>query len=111
MIKRRTIGLAVATAVLGGVGTYGATAALAATSASEPRPAATYSSDSGPGARAGHDREEMIRHCTEHLPASERAKARQHMEEMMSEGMMSGSMMGGSTEHGHHSEDGRNGMG
>ncbi|SDN41930.1 hypothetical protein [Streptomyces wuyuanensis] len=105
MIKRRTIGLTVATAVLGGVGIYGATAVFAAVPPTEYRPATTQSSDTGPGARAGQDRDEMIRHCTEHLPASEREKARQHMEETMSE-----RMSGGSTEHRHHDEDRHEGM-
>ncbi|MER7815209.1 hypothetical protein [Streptomyces sp. NPDC096153] len=44
------------------------------------------------------DREEMIRHCTDHLPADQRDKARQHMEEMMS-----GTTMGGrDSQDGHH---------
>lgn len=119
MIKRRTIGLAAATAVLGGLGAYGATAAFAATEPPAPKPTTTQS-ESGKG---GTD--EMIRHCTDHLPADERAKARQQMEKMMStmpsdmtsmmpkdmkgmKGMMSGaegamgSMMGGASHGEHH---------
>jgi hypothetical protein len=36
----------------------------------------------------------MIRHCTDHLPAGERAKARQQMQHMMSGGTAGDSMMG-----------------
>ncbi|UGY91279.1 hypothetical protein [Streptomyces gobiensis] len=111
MIKRRTIGVTVATALLGGLGAYGATAAFAASPSLAPQPTAT-STDS-PGGADGMDRDEMIRHCTDHLPADERAKARQQMEKMMSggmdkmmsggmNGMMSGSMTGGMSGDGHH---------
>ncbi len=110
MIKRRTIGLAAATVVLGGLGAYGATAFAA--SSPSPEPSSTHSSDSGRGTDSADDREAMIRHCTDQLPAADRAEARQHMEKMMSDGMMSdgmhsdsmmgGSMMGGASEDGHH---------
>ncbi|MGW9028077.1 hypothetical protein ACWGQ5_28750 [Streptomyces sp. NPDC055722] len=101
MIKRRTIGLAVATAVLGGVGAYGATA-FAADSSPSPTPSSTQSSGSGRRADNSGGREAMIRHCTNQLPAADRAKAKQEMEKMMSGGgMMSDSMMGGSSDGGH----------
>ncbi|WP_033309262.1 hypothetical protein RFN58_35700 [Streptomyces iakyrus] len=111
MIKRRTIGLAAATVVFGGLGTYGATA-FAADSPPSPKPSATQSSESGRHADSADGREAMIRHCTDQLPAEDRAKARQQMEKMMSDGMMSdgmnsdsmmgGSMLGGASEDGHH---------
>lgn len=85
MTKRRTIGLAAATALLGGLGTYGA-ATASATPSAEARPSTTQSSERDGRADAGS----MIRHCTDQLPAADRAEARQLMKNMMSEGMMSG---------------------
>lgn len=108
--KRKMIGLAAATAVLGGLGSYGAASAFAATSPPDPRTSTTQSSETG-GRVDGHgSQEEMIRHCTEQLPADDRAEARQQMERMMSGGMMSGSMMGDSMMGGA-SHDGHHGMG
>lgn len=95
MIKRRTLGLAAATAVLGGLGAYGSVTATAATPTTGPKPTTTQSS-------AGGDREAMIRHCTDQLPPGDQAKARQQMEQMMSDGMMSGSMTGSTSHGGHH---------
>ncbi|MEU2110809.1 hypothetical protein [Streptomyces sp. NPDC019507] len=98
MIRRRAIGVAVATTLLGGLGAYGATAALAASASGEPRPTPplTHTQPSGNG--HGMGMEELIRHCTDHLPADQRDKARQHMEEMMS-----GTTMGGrDSQEGHH---------
>ncbi|MCP3818817.1 hypothetical protein NLX86_12065 [Streptomyces sp. A3M-1-3] len=109
MIKRRTIGVAVATALLGGLGAYGATA-FASSSATDPRPSPSATASPG-GTHDGLDRDEMIRHCTDQLPAGERAKARQQMDKMMSadmdkmagmDKMMSGSMMSGASADGHH---------
>ncbi|MDT9692982.1 hypothetical protein Q5762_32610 [Streptomyces sp. P9(2023)] len=117
MINRRTIGVAAATALLGGLGAYGAATAFASPSATDPQPtpSATASTNS---THDGMDRDEMIRHCTDQLPAGERAKARQQMEKMMPadmdgmmsgsmtgggmDGMMSGSMTGGASTDGHH---------
>ena len=106
--------------MLGGLGAYGATAAFATTEPPTPKPSTTQS-DSGEGGT-----EAMIRHCTDQLPAGERAKARAQMEKMMStmpadmtsmmpkdmkgmEGMMSGadgmsmnSMPGGAPQDEHH---------
>ncbi|MET9835435.1 hypothetical protein ABZ078_40550 [Streptomyces sp. NPDC006385] len=106
MIKRRTIGLAAATVVLGGLGAYGATA-FAADSTPTPKPSSSQSSETGRHTDSDGDREAMIRHCTDQLPTDDRAEARQQMEKMMSDGMMSdsmtgGSMMGGASEDGHH---------
>lgn len=97
MIRRRTLGLAVATALLGGLGTYGATSAFAATPSPGPQPA--------PSAPSGgmSNRDAMIRHCSNQLPADERAKAGEQMQRMMTNSghtdgtsMMGGSMMGSS---------------
>ncbi|GHE39000.1 hypothetical protein ABZ508_14435 [Streptomyces lavendulocolor] len=106
MIKRRTIGLAAATVVLGGLGAYGATA-FAADPSPSPKPSSTQTAESGRHEDSTHDREAMIRHCTDQLPAADREKARQQMERMMSDGMMSSSMtgdsmMGGTSQDGHH---------
>ncbi|UQA91145.1 hypothetical protein [Streptomyces halobius] len=119
MIKRRAIGLAVATAVLGGLGAYGATAAFATTEPPAPKPT-TAQSDSGDRADSESAKEDMVRHCTDQLPAGERAKARAQMEKMMSadmtsmmpkdmKSMMSGadgmpinSMMGSASQDAHH---------
>ncbi|MEU2164101.1 hypothetical protein [Streptomyces sp. NPDC019208] len=95
MIRRRTIGVAVATTLLGGLGAYGATAASAS---GEPRPTPPVTHTQPSGNAHGMDMEEMIRHCTDHRPADQRDKARQHMEERMS-----GTTMGGrDSQDGHH---------
>ncbi|UQA91072.1 hypothetical protein [Streptomyces halobius] len=113
MIKRRTIGLAAATAIIGGLGAYGATGAFAATEPA-PKPITTQISDPDGRADSGGGKEAMIRHCTDQMPAGDRAAARQQMEKMMSDGMMSkdmkgmmpggamGSMMGGASQDGPH---------
>ncbi|MET9834009.1 hypothetical protein ABZ078_33005 [Streptomyces sp. NPDC006385] len=108
MIKLRTIGVAAATLVLGGIGAYGATA-FAADSPSRPKPSSTQSPESGRGADSDGDRKAMIRHCTDQLPKEDRAETRRQMEKMMSDGMESGSMMGGSMMGGA-SKDGHHGM-
>ncbi|MFF4756430.1 hypothetical protein ACWD5R_40460 [Streptomyces sp. NPDC002514] len=101
MIKRRTIGIAAATVVLGGIGAYGATA-FAADQSPSLSPSSIQSSGSVHSGGSAADRKAMIRHCTNQLPAADRAKAKQQMEEMMSgSGMMSGSMTGGPSDHGH----------
>ncbi|WP_327582263.1 hypothetical protein OHA25_40895 [Nonomuraea sp. NBC_00507] len=94
MIRRKVIGLAVAATFLGGASVYGAATASAATPAPAPTPSAT-STPTPNGNHDGMDRDAMIRHCTDHLPADQRDKARQQMEDMMS-----GSMMGGMSQHG-----------
>ncbi|MCY0955155.1 hypothetical protein [Streptomyces sp. H27-S2] len=94
MIKRRAVGLAAATVVLGGLGAYGAVTAFADSPAVSAPPATTTLS-----VTAG-DLDAMIRHCTDQLPAGERAEARQQMEQMMS-----GSMMSGSSRGAHHGMD------
>jgi hypothetical protein len=93
MIRRTMIGLAAAATLTGGLGAYGAASAFAATTAptppassSKPTPSASSTSPAG--------RDAMIRHCTDHLPAGERAKARQQMQRMMSG---DGTMMSGGT--------------
>ncbi|MET9834051.1 hypothetical protein ABZ078_33225 [Streptomyces sp. NPDC006385] len=108
MIKRRTIGLAAATAVLGGLGAYGATTAFATPSA-EPTPSPTQTSETG--RHADIDTDSMIRHCTDQLPAADRAEARQLMENMMSNGMMSGDMMPGTGDGGQPETDSPSGTG
>jgi hypothetical protein len=97
MIRRKVIGLAAAATLAGGLGTYGAASAFAASTASStpvssPKPTPSASSASPAG------RDAMIRHCTDHLPAGERAKARQQMQHMMSgdNTMMSGGTAGDS---------------
>lgn len=95
MIGRKMIGgLAVAASMAGGLGAYGAASAFAATTASStpassPKPTPSASPTS---------RDAMIRHCTDHMPAGERAKARQQMQHMMSgdSAMMSGGTTGSS---------------
>ncbi|AEW95101.1 hypothetical protein SCATT_27300 [Streptantibioticus cattleyicolor NRRL 8057 = DSM 46488] len=72
MIRRRTIGIAAATTLLAGLGTYGATAAFATTSGPGPQ----VTSPASPSAQNG--REGVIRHCTDQLPAGERATAPGH---------------------------------
>jgi hypothetical protein len=102
MIRNRMIGLAMAATLVGGLGVYGAGSAFAATTASGPKPTPSASSMSPA------DRDAMIRHCTDHLPAGERAKAREQMQRMMSgdNRTMSGhnaghgSMMGGTSHSG-----------
>lgn len=101
MIKRRSIGLVAATAVLGGLGAYGATSAFAAPSPAGPRPSGTQSAETTGGANSHGSQKEMIRHCTDQMPVADRAEARRQMEKMMSGGMMSDSMMGGSSKDGH----------
>ncbi|MGP3921057.1 hypothetical protein [Nonomuraea sp. 10N515B] len=94
MIRRKLIGLVVAATVLSGAGVYGAASAFAATPTPAPTPSATPTLPPGDN-HEGMDRDSMIRHCTEHLPADQRDEARQQMEDMMS-----GSMMGGMHRHG-----------
>lgn len=91
MIRRKVIGLVVAATVLGGASAYGAATAFAATPTPTPTATPTPTPSGGHG---GMDRDAMIRHCTDHLPAGQRDKARQQMEDMMS-GSMMGGMMGG----------------
>ncbi|MEU0042880.1 hypothetical protein [Streptomyces werraensis] len=99
MIKRRTLGVVAATALLGGLGAYGASAAFASSSDTTPSPAP--SSTSSPNTRGddSKDTDAMIRHCTEHLPADQRDKAEKQMREMMSDhdDMSEHSMMGDSS--------------
>ncbi|MFD3928317.1 hypothetical protein [Streptomyces sp. NPDC058614] len=94
MIKRRTVAVAVATTLLGGLGAYGATAAIASPSdtTSRPTPSATSSTN---GDSTGTDA--MIQHCLKRLPANERAAAEKEMREMMSDhgGTSDHSMMNG----------------
>ncbi|MGW3353192.1 hypothetical protein ACWDA3_58725 [Nonomuraea rubra] len=95
MIRQRVIGLVAAATVLGGAGTYGTAAAFAATPTPAPTPTATATPTPTPtpsGHHDGMDRDDMIRHCTDRLPADQRDKARQQMEDMMG-----GSMMGGTS--------------
>ncbi|GAA3137652.1 hypothetical protein JOF29_000104 [Kribbella aluminosa] len=80
--------MAVATTLLGGLGTYGA-AAFAAPPA-DPRPAPSATVSTAPGVDA------MIRHCTDQLPAGERGAAEKEMREMMTHHGAGNSMMGGS---------------
>lgn len=99
MIRRKIIGLTVAATILGGASAYGTATAFAATPTPAPTPTATPSATATPtptpsGSHDGMDRDAMIRHCTDHLPADQRDKARQQMEDMMS-GSMMGGMMGG----------------
>lgn len=89
MIRRRVAGLAISALMLGGIGVYGAGTAFAATPT--PSPSSTPSQGSG---HPDIDRDAMIRHCTDQLPADQRAKAREQMEKMMST-MDGDSMMGG----------------
>ncbi len=84
MMKHQKAGLAVAAAALVGLGASG-TAYAASSPDEDPNSA------------------EMIEHCTDQLPAGDRADMREQMERMMSEGtmpegmehMMSGGMMPG----------------
>src|SRR4051812_18747331 len=90
MIRYKIAGLAIAAIVTAGLGGASAFAATADSPASAPAPKPTPSA-------SPTDRDAMIRHCTDHLPAGDRAKARQQMQKMMSGDMMSGrggSMMG-----------------
>lgn len=86
--------MAAATALLGGLGTYGATTAVASPSdtALKPAPSATSSPSTG-----GKSTDDMIQHCLKYLPADERGAAQKRMHEMMSgHGAASGhSMMDG----------------
>ena len=94
MIKRSTLGVAMATALLAGLGGYGAAHAFAAAPPAEPAPV-TPNVDSRTQADSSYDRRAMVRHCTDLLPAEDRAAARRQMEQMMSEAMVSNSMMAG----------------
>jgi hypothetical protein len=88
MTKRRTISLAAATAILGGLSVYGATATFASGGAPTPStsPAISMMAGSGHHVHSNADKAAMIRRCTDQLPANERAKARQQMGTMMSSG-------------------------
>ena len=101
MSRRKTIGLAAASAMLAGLGAFGATAAYAASSSPSPQPAPSGSPTATRTATSSTDA--MIRHCTNQLPAGERANAREQMQKMMTTGdntatnpMTNNSMMGGS---------------
>ncbi|WP_331753188.1 hypothetical protein OG440_39550 (plasmid) [Streptomyces sp. NBC_00637] len=107
MIKRKTVGLAAAAALLGGLGAFGATTAFASSPSTDPKPTPTATT-STPATGDSADTNAMIRHCTKHLPAGERDKAEKQMRDMMADrdhesgdSMMGGtsgsSMMGGST--------------
>ncbi|MEU0108401.1 hypothetical protein ABZ313_23990 [Streptomyces sp. NPDC006251] len=121
MIKRRSIALAAATALLGGLGAYGAATAFAASPSPEPQPTVSPSASASPDPDGRMNKEQMIRHCTDQLPADERDEARRQMDKMMSgdmDEMMGGSMMGGGTDDmmsgsmmGGASEDDHHGMG
>lgn len=95
MFTRRTVALAVATVALAAAGAYGANTAFAATPTPTPTstsaptvtPAPTSTATPSPSREADHpgmDRDAMIKHCTDQLPAKEREAAREHMEDMMS---------------------------
>jgi hypothetical protein len=89
MIKRNMVGLAMAASLVAGLGAYGATSAFAATTDPTAKPAPSSGSPAA-------DRDAMIQHCTQHLPAGDRAKAREQMRRMMSGGH---SMMGDTGSH------------
>ncbi|MFL6056686.1 MAG: hypothetical protein ACJ72W_27875 [Actinoallomurus sp.] len=93
MIRHKMIGVAVAATIVGGFGAYEAASAFAETTAPATSPSAPTPSPSA--SSTGHDA--MIRHCTEHMPAGERAKARQEMQHMMSGGSMMGDASGASS--------------
>ncbi|EGX61028.1 MULTISPECIES: hypothetical protein [Streptomyces] len=90
MIRHRTIAVAAATALLGGLGAYGAATAFAATSDTTPEP--TPSATSSPSA-GGKSTEAMIQRCLKDMPANERGAAEKQMRKMTSEHSM---MDGGS---------------
>lgn len=93
MITRTTLGVAAATALLAGLGGYGAANAFAAAPPVERAPV-TQNVDSRTQADNSHNKEAMVRHCADPLPAEDRAAARRQMEQMMSEAMVSDSMAG-----------------
>ncbi|WP_072690805.1 hypothetical protein [Rhodococcus marinonascens] len=75
MIRRITIGVAVAAALLGGLGAATAVAA-------QPTPA-TPTSATVPAAEPDPATDTMIRQCTDQLPEAERGAAETTMREMM----------------------------
>ncbi|MFD8302815.1 hypothetical protein ACFV29_10745 [Streptomyces sp. NPDC059690] len=100
MIKRRTLALAVATTLLGGLGAYGAATAFASSSDTTPRPAASATVSSKSHSK---NLDAMIQQCLKHLPANQRAAAEKQMRSMMSDqdstsghSMMHGMMHGAS---------------
>ncbi|MEU0684015.1 MULTISPECIES: hypothetical protein [Streptomyces] len=106
MNTRRTLAVATATALLGGLGTYGAVAAFASPSDTFARPASSASASVKATASDGSDgksMDAMIKQCVKHLPADERKAMEKQMRGMMSEhkgmsdhnGMSDHSMMNG----------------
>ncbi|MHB9857541.1 hypothetical protein [Streptomyces sp. YIM S03343] len=103
MIRRKTLAVAAAAALLGGLGTYGATAAFASSSDASPRATASATVSRTSDAK---DSNSMIQQCVKHLPAKDRAAAEKQMREMMAH-------HGNASEHsgtGHHSGTSTSGM-
>ena len=101
-VKRRTVGLGLVAAVLGGLGVYGASTAMAAPT--EGSGIAVVASDErAQNVTGATDMDAMMRHCVEQLPADARDEARRMHEQMKqsmsaagSGSMMNGPMTGGS---------------
>ena len=100
MNGRKTLAVAAATTLLAGFGTFTATAAFASPHAAPDRvPTTITASQADDGNDTDTDTGTMIRRCTSHLPAKDRAAAQKQMRQMMSgAGHMSGtSMMDGAS--------------
>ncbi|MDH6522318.1 hypothetical protein [Streptomyces sp. SAI-090] len=102
MNTRRTLAVATATALLGGLGTYGAVTAFASSSDTSTRPASSASA-SASAKSDSKSTDAMIRQCLKHVPAGERKAMEKQMRSMMSDhkgmsdhnGMSDHSMMNG----------------